>query len=294
MKRILFLDDEMSLLQGLRRCLRPMRNVWDLHFFETGAEALEALRGGGFDAVVTDLRMPKMNGIEFLTHVRARYPQVLRLTLSGSEQKLVIEAAGLAHQCLLKPCDTDMLIGTLTYALGFHERLTRMRAALGEGNHYACGPVDARAVLNVLADGLRAEWKDVRVSTELKQTPPVICVREDLLVTALNLASNAHFAVCEVADDRPRAVTLSTIDHQGALELRVTDNGVGISEVNRPRLFQPFFTTRKVGQGTGQGLASSKGIVVDKYGGTLSYETEVGKGSTFRVRWPFNPEVLFP
>ena len=71
-------------------------------------------------------------------------------------------------------------------------------------------------------------------------------------------------------------------------EIRVEDTGTGIPEEIRPRVFDLFFTTKEVGQGTGQGLALAHAIVVEKHGGTIHFETEVGRGTTFIVRLPID------
>ena len=68
----------------------------------------------------------------------------------------------------------------------------------------------------------------------------------------------------------------------------VADSGTGIPERVRGKVFDPFFTTKEVGKGTGQGLALARAIVVDKHGGTLSFETKMGEGTTFFVRLPAN------
>jgi signal transduction histidine kinase len=69
-------------------------------------------------------------------------------------------------------------------------------------------------------------------------------------------------------------------------EIRIRDTGTGIPEKARDHIFDPFFTTKGVGKGTGQGLAIARSVVVDKHGGTLSFETEMGKGTTFIIRLP--------
>ena len=72
----------------------------------------------------------------------------------------------------------------------------------------------------------------------------------------------------------------------------ISDTGCGIPEANRGRVFDPFFTTKEVGRGTGQGLAIARSVVVDRHKGSLFFESEVGKGTTFSVRLPVNPAEL--
>jgi signal transduction histidine kinase len=71
----------------------------------------------------------------------------------------------------------------------------------------------------------------------------------------------------------------------------VSDTGPGIPEEIRNKVFDPFFTTKEVGKGTGQGLNISHSVIVDKHGGSLDFETEMEKGSTFVIRLPLQPEI---
>jgi len=103
MKRILFVDDDPNVLQGLQRMLYPMRREWEMAFAQSGAEALQLLEANHFDVVVTDLRMPQMDGVQFLTEVRRRHPDTVRITLSGEVgQTMALRSVGPAHQCLSK------------------------------------------------------------------------------------------------------------------------------------------------------------------------------------------------
>ena len=77
------------------------------------------------------------------------------------------------------------------------------------------------------------------------------------------------------------------------VEVRVTDTGTGIPEAARSKIFEPFFTTKDVGKGTGQGLAMIYGSIVKRHGGTVTFETETGRGTTFTIRLPIKP-VLVP
>lgn len=109
-KRILFVDDDPMILQGLQRVLRPMRDDWDTAFVEGGEKALEAMAKQAFDVVVTDMRMPVMNGAQLLKEIQRRYPMTIRLILSGhADADMVSQCLGVAHQYLSKPCDPEEL-----------------------------------------------------------------------------------------------------------------------------------------------------------------------------------------
>ncbi len=113
-KRILFVDDERKLLDGLRRLLRSHRREWDMQFAEGGAQALEMLQEAPTDVVVSDMRMPGMSGADLLETVRQRYPATVRLILSGQcDKSSVLKAVCPAHQFLSKPCDAELLKNTI-------------------------------------------------------------------------------------------------------------------------------------------------------------------------------------
>jgi len=116
-KRILFVDDESLVLQGLQRMLRPMRAEWEMVFVESGAKALELMEQAPFDVVVSDMRMPGMNGAELLAEVLKRFPKTVRLVLSGhADRDLVLKCIGSTHQYLSKPCEPEELKSAITRA----------------------------------------------------------------------------------------------------------------------------------------------------------------------------------
>src|SRR5436305_271906 len=109
-KRILFVDDDRYLLEGLRDALRPHRRRWSMSFVGSGEEALELLATQPQDVVISDLRMPGMDGATLLARVRETTPAAVRIVLSGqAELRMVARAAGVAHRLLAKPCEIDDL-----------------------------------------------------------------------------------------------------------------------------------------------------------------------------------------
>jgi HD-like signal output (HDOD) protein len=122
--RILFVDDEPHLLDGLRRALRPIRREWNTAFAGGGEEALAVLAREPFDVIVTDMRMPGMDGAALLHEVVERYPNMLRLVLSGqSDLESVAKSAGVTHQYLSKPCSIEALKDAVNRAVSLHELL---------------------------------------------------------------------------------------------------------------------------------------------------------------------------
>jgi len=123
-KRLLFVDDETMILDGLRRTLHGMRQEWEMHFVASAAAALEALEKGPYDAVISDMRMPMMDGAELLEQIKQRYPDMVRMILSGqSSREAVYRSISPAHQFLSKPCDPQELVARLSQAFAMRDLL---------------------------------------------------------------------------------------------------------------------------------------------------------------------------
>jgi len=124
-KRLLFVDDEAMVLQGLRRSLHGMSGEWEMRFEQSAAVALQAMADARFDAIITDMRMPSMDGAELLELVKRRYPGMVRFVLSGQAGKdAVLRSVVPAHQFLPKPCDPVELKHRLTQAFAMHDLLS--------------------------------------------------------------------------------------------------------------------------------------------------------------------------
>lgn len=138
----------------------------------------------------------------------------------------------------------------------------------------------------------RNEWKYVaEMETAFDSTlPPVPCLLGEINQVVLNMIINASHAIADVVGDGSKGkgtitVTTTRVNDDWA-EIRIGDTGTGIPPAVQPRIFDPFFTTKEVGKGTGQGLAISHTVVVDKHHGKLSFQSEPGKGTTFIIRLP--------
>ena len=113
----------------------------------------------------------------------------------------------------------------------------------------------------------------------------------------LNLIVNAAHAIAEAVAGKSEAkgaIAIRTRRVGAWAEIRVRDTGAGIPDAVRPNVFNPFFTTKPMGKGTGQGLAVAHAVIVQKHGGTIDFETEIGVGTTFIIRLPIGtplPEI---
>ena len=133
------------------------------------------------------------------------------------------------------------------------------------------------------------EYKYVAdVETEFGELPPVLCHGGEINQVVLNIVINAAHAIGDIVKDaggRGR-ITVRTHVEDPYVVMTISDTGGGIPEHIRARIFDPFFTTKPVGKGSGQGLAIARSVIVDKHGGQLTLETQVGSGSSFRIKLP--------
>lgn len=110
MRRVLFVDDEPQILEGLRRMLRTQRVRWEMVFAAGGEQAVNELEAARFDVIVSDVRMPGIDGPRLLAYARERFPAVVRIALSGyTDLGGALRSAAVAHQFLAKPCDAGLL-----------------------------------------------------------------------------------------------------------------------------------------------------------------------------------------
>ncbi len=152
-------------------------------------------------------------------------------------------------------------------------------------------PADLNKAIESTLIVARNEVKYVAdVETQLGALPPIHCHLGDLNQVFLNLFVNAAHAIGDVVKNSGEKgrITVRTWQDGDCVVVSIADTGTGIPERVRAKVFDPFFTTKEVGRGTGQGLALARAIVVDKHGGTLSFETKMGEGTTFFVRLPAN------
>lgn len=149
--------------------------------------------------------------------------------------------------------------------------------------------LDVNAALDGVATIAHGETKHVAdVVLELGKVDDVLALRDDLHQVFLNLIVNAAHAIEDVVQRTGGRgkITLRTRSDRDSVVIEVEDTGCGIPVEIRDRVYDPFFTTKDVGRGTGQGLTLARNVIVDKYGGELTFESEIGRGTTFYVKLP--------
>jgi HD-like signal output (HDOD) protein/CheY-like chemotaxis protein len=205
MKRILFVDDELKVLEGLERMLRTQRNKWEMVFASSGAQALQLLEGSSFDVIVTDMRMPEMDGARLLQEVQKRFPGVVRLVLSGYfEMEMAMRAVPVAHQFLAKPCDATKLRLAIEHACEFASILT------DEGVRKVVGAIGALPSVPRTCAALLAALQDPDI--QIGQIGRII--EQDVGMTAkiLQLVNSAFFGLLEEMTTVRAAVSYLGLD----------------------------------------------------------------------------------
>lgn len=200
-KRVLFVDDEPNVLAGLRTLLRRYRNQWEMTFCGSGEEALAAFAEKPFDVIVSDLRMPRMNGAELLHAVREKFPEAVRIVLSGeAEAHVGLRVAAEAHQFLAKPCNPEALEKAIERSCALQSRLQdpALRQLVGRTDSLPSAPA-TYASLTTLLKNPQSSIQDVtRV------------VASDVGITAkiLKLVNSAFFAIAQPTSSIERAVAV--------------------------------------------------------------------------------------
>jgi HD-like signal output (HDOD) protein/CheY-like chemotaxis protein len=159
MRRILFVDDEPQILEGLRTLLRRQRHTWNMAFVSSGKEALHQFEAEPFDVIVSDMRMPEMDGATLLKEVQRRYPHTVRIVLSGhTELEMAVRTIPIAHQFLTKPCDAEVLKAVVERACNLQALLDdeAIRGLVGGIGELPSAPRVFTALSNALADPDRA------------------------------------------------------------------------------------------------------------------------------------------
>jgi signal transduction histidine kinase len=239
------------------------------------------------------------DSVRFVRHALKDVPRALaayRALAAGVLSGKDVSAAARNASDIDEAADVDYFLKNGPEALDRAlEGITRVGSIVRSMTEFAHPDADVatdidlnRAVNNTL-NMARNEYKAVAdLETRFGDIPRVRCHAGDINQVVLNLVLNAAHAVGDAVkgtSNRGR-ISVSTRLMGDYVEIAVADTGNGIPESVRPRIFEPFVTTKEVGRGTGQGLALSRSIVVEKLKGSLHFETETGRGTTFFIRLP--------
>jgi signal transduction histidine kinase len=151
--------------------------------------------------------------------------------------------------------------------------------------------IDINAAIQDTLEIARHEYKYVAdVELDLYDLPRIDCYASEINQVLLNLIINAAHAIEDAKqknkDGDRGMISVRTRREDAHVEIAIGDTGCGIPEPMRERIFEPFFTTKAVGRGTGQGLSMARSVIVEKHGGSLTFDSTVGVGTTFTIRLP--------
>lgn len=220
-----------------------------------------------------------------------------RATQLGAARPELIDQADRA----LKECELDYLLeqapAAIAETLEGVDRITRIVRAMKEFSHPGSQDrllTNLNKAIETTTTVARSEWKyEADLVLELDPKLPLVpCYVSEFNQAILNLIINASHAIAarnETASGAKGQITITTQSDGHRVEIRVRDTGCGIPESIRPRIFEPFFTTKPVGKGTGQGLSIVYASICKRHGGTVRFETEVGRGTTFILSLPLEP-----
>ena len=200
-KSILFVDDEPNILAGLKRMLRSMRNDFDLQFAENGKEALAIMEKNEFDVVVSDMRMPGMDGAQLLIEIQERHPYSIRIMLTGqAQEESILRTVGVVHQFLAKPCEPDHLKSVLLRASGLHDLIS----------HDALKKIVSQLGTLPSLPEVYAKLRKAMEDPQISVTEVAAIVEEDMAMSAkvLQLVNSAFFGLFQKVESPARAVNL--------------------------------------------------------------------------------------
>ncbi len=276
--KIIFVDDEENVVHGLKRMLYSMRKEWEMSFVLSGEETLKLLEKEKYDVIVTDMRMPGMDGATLLKHVQEKYPQVIRIILSGhSNEEMALRSTQTAHQFLAKPCDSETLKITIEKTLKIRslvedEELVKIVNGIGE-----------LPVMPATYMKLKDELNHENISTQ--KVGQIIAQDITLSAKVLQLVNSAFFGLPSRITSPMQATSLLGINIIKSLVLYIeTYGGVKIpkeAQFYLDTLWEYSFTIGNLSKNIMKELGGDKHQVDDAYIAGILHD--IGKVVLFQV-----------
>jgi len=271
-KSLLFVDDEQNILDGLRRALHPMRAEWEMSFVDNAEAALKAIEERPFDVVVSDMRMPKMDGAQLLEQVKLRRPDTIRIVLTGqSSRSAVLRSLAPAHQFLSKPCDPKELTTRIAQAFAMRDLLSNktLTALVSRLQSVPSLPT----IYNELVDVLRED------DPSLSKIERVIAKDVGMAAKILQLANSAFIGARSRVSNLVQAISLIGTETVRTLVLSVHvfshfDNDSDVAPF-LPPLWEHSIATAGLAQKIASSENAPKGVVDESFTAGLLHD--VGK-----------------
>ncbi len=213
-KRLLFVDDEPMVLKGLQRTLRKMRAEWEALYAESGEAALDLLASQPVDVVISDMRMPGMDGAQLLDIVKERHPKVVRIILSGQlDRDMTLKSVRVAHQLLAKPCDMTVLRDALQKTLALNQILAddAIRRVVARIDTLPSMPASCTAIMTELQSD----------EASIQRVADLIARDLGMAAKILQMVNSAFFGLYRRVTDVKNAVMLLGLDAIKALVLSI-------------------------------------------------------------------------
>jgi PAS domain S-box-containing protein len=303
------MDEEDKSYMG---CLLLGADITDRKLMETQllqAQKLESI-GQLAAGIAHEINTPTQyigDNIRFLKESYAdlyqAYQAVLLLTKEAETAQVLPDALENLN-AVLTDVDMDYLMEEIPLAvqqsLEGIERVSTIVRAMKEFSHPGSSektPTDINHAIENTLTVARNEWKYIaEVERDYAENLPLVpCLPGEFNQVILNLITNAAHAISKALSNEPGElgrIHIKTRKVNEMVEIQIADTGTGIPEKLRNKVFDPFFTTKEVGRGTGQGLTIAYNVIVEKHGGILTFETEVGKGTTFIIQLPLQAQAL--
>lgn len=271
--RLCFSRRERELVSTL--ALQVGSHFWNLHLHQSLVEAHESLK-------LSQAQLVQSSKMAAVGQLAAGVAHELNTPLGA--MNLAIEGA--MRTIETKP---DRTLKRLDRALKAGNQLREIIRKLLYYSQQSNSEGEVTDLNQVVADALdlighQLGLERVTVSTELGEVGQVLVNKNEIQQIVINLLTNAKDAVQEVEPSK-REVKASTCSQDGFVELSVSDNGSGMSQETKDKAFDPFYTTKDVGSGTGLGLSVTKELM-EKNGGEITLQSELGEGTTLTLRFP--------
>jgi PAS domain S-box-containing protein len=235
-----------------------------------------------------------IGGIFDLLH---RYDELLEAARNDTAHAELVHAIDQVKDAVDLAFLLEETPGAIERTIEGNRRVAEVVRAMKEFAHPSAEditPTDINRAINNTISVCRNEWKYVaEMETHLDPDLPLVpCLPGAFNQVVLNIIVNAAHAVQESVGDsatQKGTITVSTAIVDDYAEIRIADTGSGIPDEVRHKVYNPFFTTKALGKGTGQGLAIARSVIVETHGGTIDFESNEGHGTVFVIRLPLTP-----
>lgn len=270
------------------------------------AQKLESI-GELASGIAHEINTPIQYVGDSIRFVEDAFGDVVEIMEAGDDLREKCKAAGTHSDIIEKieelaeDADLEFVLEEIpkacSRALEGTERVAVIVRAMKNFSHPGDGQMTAVNINEALENTItvaKNEWKYVaEMVQDFDMIPHVRCLSGDINQVFLNIIVNAAHAIADILENSTDkgTITVSTREEGGRVIVRISDTGKGIAPENIEKIFDPFFTTKEVGKGTGQGLAIAHDIVVNRHGGSIDLESELGKGTTFIIGLPLDKEL---